>query len=199
MQKTEDSIKTGTLRSLQRVRLFRPGNFRDFLVFSQHGLQSVQRPTYAIRCGSFEDFIAGKCKSCGQRKCSLAGYNYRPFGNHKDGKMFYQTTEEVKDKCARSTVFEFRTFGKRDLNIDGDKKLRAGTLGKEIKARMTNDLVEEVLFLAFKLLNRSLSSLLRAQTLLFLKQNSNHQRLNPSTCYNRFKTEDIFIRSPDPV
>ena len=105
-------------------------------MFSQRELQSVQRPTYAIRCGSFEDFIAGKCKSCGQRKCSFAGYNYRPFGNHKDGKMFYQTTEEVKNKCARSTVFEFRTFGKRELNIHGDKKLTAGKIGKEIKKQV---------------------------------------------------------------
>ena len=98
-------------------------------MFYKNEHQSVKSPTYAIRCGSFEDFIAGKCKSCGRRKCALAGYNYRPFGNHKDGKLFYQTTEETKDKCAKSTIFEFKTFGSREFSA----KPKNVSLGIDIK------------------------------------------------------------------
>lgn len=72
--------------------------------------QSIRSPGYAIRCGSFADFKDGKCKSCGKRKCSLAGYNYKPHGNHNDGKMFYETTNESPTECAQTAVFHFIPF-----------------------------------------------------------------------------------------
>ncbi|CBY32216.1 unnamed protein product, partial [Oikopleura dioica] len=130
------------------------------------------------------EFIAGKCKSCGRRKCAVAGYNYprilkkapiapialiapiaptpgcygcyerygcygrffkyppnyQPFGNHKDGKLFYQTTEETKDKCAKSTVFEFKTFGApesfaKQNNVSLELKL----VSNESKTRIIKD------------------------------------------------------------
>jgi len=112
----------------------------DHMTAYQYYTKSLTQNVPAIRCSSYEDFLAGRCRTCKRNGCYRTGYfldhpqstrrKYLANGvvpESREGKYFYQTSSD-ESFCARSIHFEIQW--KRGLARDLFKERKFGAGSK---------------------------------------------------------------------
>lgn len=104
----------------------------DHMMAYDYFTKSLTQDAEAVKCGSYAEFLDGKCARCKRNGCLRVGYFLDEDKNEfkdgevrsrREGKYFYQTSAE-EDYCAKTIMFEIQWS--RGLDRDLRKNKRFG-------------------------------------------------------------------------